>query len=34
MIVNRPFLYAIVSTTTGLPLFLGELSRPDPVSRE
>jgi serpin B len=31
MVVDRPFLFAIVSTTTGLPLFLGELSRPDPA---
>jgi serine protease inhibitor len=28
MVVDRPFLFAIVYTATGLPLFLGELSRP------
>jgi len=28
MVVDRPFLFAIVHTATGLPLFLGELSRP------
>jgi serpin B len=28
MIVDRPFLFAIVHTTTGLPLFLGQVSRP------
>jgi serpin B len=28
MVVDRPFLFAIVHTTTGLPLFLGQVSRP------
>ena len=28
MVVDRPFLFAIVETGTGLPLFLGQLSRP------
>ena len=28
MVVDRPFLFAIVHTATGLPLFLGQLSRP------
>jgi len=28
MIVDRPFLFAIVHTATGLPLFLGQVSRP------
>jgi len=28
MVVDRPFLFAIVETATGLPLFLGQLSRP------
>jgi len=28
MVVDRPFLFAIVQTTTGLPLFLGQVSRP------
>jgi serpin B len=28
MIVDRPFLFAIVHTTTGLPLFLGQVSHP------
>ena len=28
MIVDRPFLFAITDTTTGLPLFLGQVTRP------
>ena len=28
--VDRPFLFAIVDTATGLPLFLGQVSRPHP----
>jgi serine protease inhibitor len=28
MVVDRPFLFAIVHTATGLPLFLGQLSHP------
>jgi serpin B len=28
MVVDRPFLFAIVHTATGLPLFLGQVSRP------
>ncbi len=28
MVVDRPFLFAIVETATGLPLFLGQLSQP------
>jgi serine protease inhibitor len=28
MTVDRPFLFAIVDTTTWLPLFLGQVSRP------
>jgi serpin B len=28
MIVDRPFLFAIIHTTTGLPLFLGQVGRP------
>jgi serpin B len=28
MVVDRPFLFAIIHTATGLPLFLGQLSRP------
>jgi serpin B len=28
MMVNRPFLFAIVDSTTGLPLFLGQVSHP------
>jgi serpin B len=30
MTVDRPFLFAIVDTATGLPLFLGQVSRPHP----
>jgi serpin B len=30
MIVDRPFLFAIVDTSTGLPLFLGQVSHPRP----
>ena len=26
--VNRPFLFAILDNTTGLPVFLGQVSRP------
>jgi serpin B len=32
MTVDRPFLFAIVDTGTGLPLFLGQLSRPTVTS--
>ncbi len=28
MVVDRPFLFAIIDTATGLPLFLGQVSRP------
>jgi serine protease inhibitor len=28
MVVDRPFLFAIVETATGLPLFLGQVTRP------
>ena len=28
MVVDRPFLFAIVDSTTGLPLFLGQVSHP------
>jgi serine protease inhibitor len=28
MVVDRPFLFAIVHTPTGLPLFLGQVSHP------
>ena len=28
MVVDRPFLFAIVDSTTGLPVFLGQVSRP------
>jgi serpin B len=28
MIVDRPFLFAIADTATGLPLFLGQVTRP------
>ena len=28
MVVDRPFLFAIVDTATGLPLFLGHVVRP------
>ena len=28
MIVDRPFLFAITDTATGLPLFLGQVTRP------
>ena len=28
MIVNRPFLFAIIDPATGLPVFLGQVSRP------
>ena len=28
MIVDRPFLFAIIDTATGLPWFLGQVSRP------
>ncbi len=28
MVVDRPFLFAIIDTTTGLPLFLGQVSHP------
>jgi serpin B len=28
MVVNRPFLFAIIETSTGLPLFLGQVARP------
>ena len=30
MVVDRPFLFAIVDSTTGLPLFLGQVSHPVP----
>lgn len=30
MIVDRPFLFAIIDTRTGLPLFLGQVTRPRP----
>jgi serpin B len=30
MVVDRPFLFAIVDTSTGLPVFLGQVSRPGP----
>jgi serine protease inhibitor len=30
MTVDRPFLFAIVDTATGLPLFLGQVRRPHP----
>jgi serpin B len=30
MVVDRPFLFAIVDSTTGLPLFLGQVSHPAP----
>ncbi len=32
MVVDRPFLFAIIHTATGLPLFLGQLSRPPSAS--
>ena len=28
MVVDRPFLFAIIDTATGLPLFLGQVTRP------
>jgi serine protease inhibitor len=28
MVVDRPFLFAIIHTATGTPLFLGQVSRP------
>jgi serpin B len=28
MVVDRPFLFAIIETTTGLPLFLGQVTHP------
>jgi serine protease inhibitor len=28
MIVDRPFLFAIIHTPTGLPLFVGQVSHP------
>jgi len=28
MLVDRPFLFAIVDTVTSLPVFLGQVSRP------
>ena len=28
MIVDRPFLFAIIDTATGLPVFLGQVNRP------
>jgi serpin B len=28
LVVDRPFLFAIADTRTGLPLFLGQLTRP------
>jgi serpin B len=28
MVVDRPFLFAIIETVTGLPLFLGQVTRP------
>jgi serpin B len=28
MVVDRPFLFAIVDSATGLPLFLGQVSHP------
>jgi serine protease inhibitor len=28
MVVDRPFLFAIVHTATGLPLFAGQVSHP------
>jgi serpin B len=30
MVVDRPFLFAIVDTTTSLPVFLGQVTRPGP----
>ena len=31
MVVDRPFLFAIIDAATGLPLFLGQVSRPGPA---
>ncbi|HLH58420.1 MAG TPA: serpin family protein, partial [Streptosporangiaceae bacterium] len=31
MTVDRPFLFAIVDTPSGLPLFFGQVTRPDPA---
>jgi serpin B len=28
MVVDRPFLFAIIDTATGLPVFLGQVSHP------
>jgi serine protease inhibitor len=28
MVVDRPFLFAIIETSTGLPLFLGQVTHP------
>jgi serpin B len=28
MVVDRPFLFAIIETATGIPVFLGQVSRP------
>jgi serine protease inhibitor len=30
MVVDRPFLFAIVDTSTSLPVFLGQVTRPGP----
>jgi serpin B len=30
MVVDRPFLFAILDSATGLPLFLGQVSHPVP----
>jgi serpin B len=34
MVADRPFLFAIIHTATGLPLFLGQLSRPALLEEE